>query len=150
MKRIVFFLPLLLLFSSCDKLTDVSNEATTIEEFYEKDGDSQVSTIVIKNSSGANEYKIFYPSNLADNTPLITWGNGSNVGPDEQEPILNHMATWGYIVVANYNPGNLGGIEIMGAVRYMLQQDSNPNSRFTGRLMRPVLVQLEDLRVERV
>jgi hypothetical protein len=128
MKKLAFILPIFLFFSSCSD--NVPTQDTSIEKFYEKDGPNQVSTTIIKTSDGKNEYKIFYPSNLSDNTPLITWGNGSNTGPDDQELILHHMATWGYIVIDNYEPHVGNGEKIMEAVHYMLEQNSDPKSKF--------------------
>lgn len=84
-----------------------------------------------------------YPTDLgADgyDHPIVTWGNGTIDAPnpcqltEQNGGILTHLASWGFVVVCA-NTGNSGsGSEIWAAAQWMMEQDTNPSSVFSGKL----------------
>lgn len=129
MKKIYFSLFLILsVFSSCeDKF--VSSDYTKIEERYTRTGSSQVSTTIIR-QGGKNIYKIYYPSRLSGNFPLVVWGNGTGVEPDQYAKIHNHLASWGFIVIDNYDLSTLSGESIIETMNYMIAENRSSGSIF--------------------
>ena len=51
-----------------------------------------------------NKCVFFYPSNLGANGfqhAILTWGNGSFDTPQQCKYFLEHMASWGFVIVAS-------------------------------------------------
>ncbi|MEV6768213.1 hypothetical protein AB0N05_06215 [Nocardia sp. NPDC051030] len=87
-------------------------------------------------STGA-AYDIWYPANLGAGGfrhPIVTWGDGTNAHPGQYTYLLNHLASWGFVVIATENAQTGSGVDIAGAVDYLLQRAEDPASPFHGTL----------------
>lgn len=83
----------------------------------------------------AGGYTLFTPADLTTDgvdNPILVWGNGTGATPDDYVDTLSHLASWGFVVVAT----NSGGFhdQMRAAGEYIVAQDRNPSSRFSGQL----------------
>jgi hypothetical protein len=82
-------------------------------------------------------YEVFYPSAIASTpgrAPLLTWGNGTDATPDEYRVLLDHLASWGFVVVASTSPNTGTGTEMLAGEDYLVASDADPTSPFYRRL----------------
>ncbi len=92
-------------------------------------------TVIIK--GGSPEYELFYPRHyhaLGFQSPIITWGNGTNAVPDMYSTLLSHFASYGFTVIATTLTNTGSGREIDAAARYLVAMDSTHGSVFNGHL----------------
>ncbi|NUR87345.1 MAG: alpha/beta hydrolase [Nonomuraea sp.] len=104
---------------------------TTIEATYQATGSWQVAT---GTSAG---YRLYYPANLGAGGvthPIVTWGNGSWATPDNYPGLLNHLASWGFAVVASTDTTTGTGAEILAAAQHLAGLNTDPSSIFSGKL----------------
>ncbi|MBI5062056.1 MAG: hypothetical protein HZB87_00875, partial [Desulfatitalea sp.] len=52
-------------------------------------------------STSVTGYRIFYPRQMDGGHPIITWGNGTGAPTMTYTALLNHLASWGFVVVAS-------------------------------------------------
>jgi hypothetical protein len=87
--------------------------------------------------SAGNAYTTFYPSDysaLGFKSPIITWGNGTGSTPAKYTDFFNHLASYGFTVIA-YNATNTGsGVEIDDGAHWLVSQNSTSGSVFFGNL----------------
>lgn len=79
-------------------------------------------------STGA-AYDIWYPTNLGAGGfrhPIITWGDGTNAVPSQYAYLLEHLASWGFVVIATENKQTGSGVDIAGAVDFLLDRAADP------------------------
>ncbi len=78
-------------------------------------------------------HKVWYPSEMKTGTakyPLIVMSNGTGTTYDKYEPVLEHLASWGFIVIAN-NEGSSGtGAASEKSLNYILALNDNAQSEF--------------------
>jgi pimeloyl-ACP methyl ester carboxylesterase len=82
-------------------------------------------------------YDMYYPSDYAQLgflSPIITWGNGTDATPGDYTTLLDHLASWGFTVIATVLANTGSGNEITAAAEYLVIQDSTPGSPFDGDL----------------
>lgn len=87
-------------------------------------------------STGA-PFDVWYPANLGAGGmrhPIITWGNGTNAVPSQYAHLLEHLASWGFVVVATANRNTGTGADITGAARHLIDAAADPSSVFHDRL----------------
>lgn len=131
MKKILIALFVLIIMSSCEKeqITH-SSDLTKLEEKYTEQGPNSVSSTVIKNSNNKNMYKIFYPDQLSVKAPVISWGNGTGQDADVYTGIMKHLASWGFIVIDNYDTDTAPGGTILASAKYLIDENKNTSSIF--------------------
>ncbi len=87
--------------------------------------------------SSGNKFDVYYPTNLGANGfmhPIITWGNGTSAKPSQYAYFLNHLASWGFVVVATEDENAGVGQTILDAANFMIAQNSTPSSIFYNKL----------------
>lgn len=62
---------------------------------YEEDGG--LSTV---SESAGSDCTVFRPADLTGNHAVILWGNGTGASPNSYRGLLDHWASWGFVVVA--------------------------------------------------
>jgi len=132
MKNLAIAVLAFFVMTSCEKEdpTTITSDLTKLEQAFTETGQNAVGTTVIRNSSGRARFKIYYPANLSQGTPVITWGNGTNTQPEDYTNIHSHLASWGFIVIDNYERGTVKGDSILEAAKFMVRQNTNSNSIF--------------------
>jgi hypothetical protein len=111
--------------------------ANAIESIYKATGSFAVSTANVTNASGTVIYTLYYPTNLGAGGvkhSIISWGNGTNASPSNYWGVLNHLASWGFVIVASTDPTTGTGAEMLAAANYMVQQNDNSASIFYQKL----------------
>jgi pimeloyl-ACP methyl ester carboxylesterase len=81
-------------------------------------------------SQSATGFRIYYPRNMVGNHPIITWGNGTGTPTMVYAPFLNHLASWGFVVVASNSVMTQSGRQMIAGVDYLIQQNNRPGSNF--------------------
>lgn len=82
-------------------------------------------------------YRLFYPTDIAtveEQHPVVTFGNGSYATYEEYEALLQHLASWGFVVVVADSSVTGDGTEILGAAQYVVDQNTNAESIFHQRV----------------
>src|SRR5882757_7014507 len=110
----------------------VATAANTIESTYAATGSFSVSTANVTDASGTVIYNLYYPTNLSTGGlhPIITWGNGTNALPSNYYGLLNHLATWGFVVGASPNLPRGTGREIRLPPNSLVHKKNTPGSIF--------------------
>ncbi len=109
--------------------------ASTIEATYATLGPWAVSTGSA--TAGAETYSLFYPTDLGAGGfkhPILTWGNGTGATPSQYADTLDHLASWGFVVIAS-DSGSVGlGTEMLDGAEYMVAENADPASVFYQKL----------------
>lgn len=79
-------------------------------------------------------YSIYYPANMTGDHPIITWGNGTGAMTASYAGLLDHLASWGFVVIASSSTMTGTGDEMVGGIDYLIEADSDPDSEFHGML----------------
>lgn len=78
-----------------------------IEQYYRLPGTYPVKSCIISKNNpnyGKYKYKVWYPAVMEDRTrtwPLVIMLNGTGGSCDNDEPLYEHLASWGFLVVGN-------------------------------------------------
>lgn len=128
-----FFLSLLLvialLFTGCENNDDTDGPTLSIENTYARTGPQRSATT---NGEGCT---IYYPRELESGSyPIIIWGNGTGTPTIAYTPLLTHLASWGFVVVACNNVTNYSGDIQIKAIDYIIEQNETSDSIFYGKL----------------
>lgn len=110
-----------------------------IESKYYAHGPWSVSNIRTTNvcDSSGNRCRIYYPTNLGANGfshPILTWGNGTLGKPENYTYLLNHLVSWGFVVVVTEDQNTGSGQTILAAANHMIAANSDPQSLFFNKL----------------
>ena len=84
-----------------------------------------------------NKFDVFYPTNLGANGfmhPILTWGNGTFGQASGAAYFLNHLASWGFVVIATEDEFTGPGQTILDAANFMVGQNSDSASIFFHKL----------------
>ena len=106
-----------------------------------------VPTALVNEENGNMTYwsdcKIWYPKDIAVSTktyPVIAYSNGSGCDYDTVDEkvdvigMLEHFASWGFIVVANDQMNDGQGTAIMGSIDYILSENKREGSIFYNKI----------------
>ena len=80
-------------------------------------------------------YELYYPTEMADGEhPIITWGNGTFAIPVVYEGLLDHFASYGFVVIASTSTMTGSGEEMLGGVDWLADENSRAGSIFFNKL----------------
>ena len=80
-------------------------------------------------------YELYYPSEMAAGAhPIITWGNGTFAIPIVYQGLLDHFASYGFVVIASTSPMTGSGEEMLGGVDWLVDENSRAGSIFFNKL----------------
>jgi predicted dienelactone hydrolase len=85
-------------------------------------------------SKSVTGFKIFYPKRMEGDHPIITWGNGTGAMTTTYRAFLNHLASWGFVVIASNNTMNQNGNRMVAGIDYLIRQNNSVGSEFYGKL----------------
>lgn len=107
-----------------------------IENTYKAQGPWAVSTGTANDGQG-NAFHLWYPTNLGAGGylhPILTWGNGTGASPTQYADTLDHLASWGFVIIAS-DSGSVGeGYEMLAGANYMIAKNSDSGSIFYQKL----------------
>ncbi|BBI34806.1 poly(ethylene terephthalate) hydrolase family protein [Cohnella abietis] len=106
-----------------------------LERKYGEPGPYRSASFVISDETGGPLYKLIYPDNRSEASPVVVLGNGTNAQPEHYEGLLEHLATWGFTVVTNYCLNTGTGKEIAETVKFVLEENKKEKSPLYGKLL---------------
>lgn len=83
-----------------------------IEAKYLENGTHKVSSIKISAMHDFKKYEIFYPSDIADGNkkyPVVIFSNGTGIKASKYTAVLEHLASWGFIVLGTEEENSWNG-----------------------------------------
>jgi hypothetical protein len=108
----------------------------SVEGTYTAQGAWAVSTGTANDGLG-NAFHLWYPTNLGAGGylhPILTWGNGTGATPSQYADTLDHLASWGFVIIAS-DSGSVGeGYEMLAGAQYMVAKNSDSGSIFYNKL----------------
>lgn len=113
-----------------------SAKGTALEDYYYQNGEYPVVSEEFESGETSfGHYKVFYPSELdtsGKTYPVVIYSNGtgSNYKEAFQKKLLEYIASWGYIVVANDDPASGMGYSASKSLDFILKQSKTPSSTF--------------------
>lgn len=123
-----------LLFTACEPVDGdqpITSTKNGIESKYARTGPDRTTTTI---GTGVT---IYYPRGLEEGDyPVIVWGNGTGTPTMAYGPLLSHLASWGFIVVASNNSYDFtgSGTSLIKAIDYIIEQNKTPDSIFYGKV----------------
>lgn len=114
-----------------NKYTETEGE---IEKTYSALGDFEVSY----KEYGADDdvigkYAIWYPDELEsrDNKyPVVIFANGTGSTSATYKPFLEHLSSWGFVVVGNDNKDTRTGASLEKTIKFLIEENGNKESVF--------------------
>lgn len=91
--------------------------------------------MTVRNTGPNNGYTLYRPSELAPNgvlNPIVSWGNGSTTTPS-QYPMLPHLATHGFVVIASNNTQVTGEL-LKAGIDWVVAQNEESSSALYHKL----------------
>jgi Chlorophyllase enzyme len=81
-------------------------------------------------------YDIFRPTMLGDGRkhPIVSWANGTQYNVDKYMLLLEHWASYGFVVIAGQTQSTAGGATIKAAIDWLIAQNADSTSPFFGAL----------------
>ena len=79
------------------------------------------------------EFVAYYPAELessGEQWPAVAFVNGTGVYASKYPALFRHLASWGFIVLGNEDPGTFSGDSADATLAWLLEQNENPNSVF--------------------
>lgn len=79
------------------------------------------------------QYKIWYPTEITNSSstyPLVVMANGTGVKASRYEPIFDHLASWGFIVIGNEDENSWDGCSSSESLDFMLKCNEDSTSIF--------------------
>ncbi|WP_231852540.1 alpha/beta hydrolase family protein [Streptococcus sp. DD13] len=120
-----------------ENFRDTIQTGATMEERYLQKGSYKVNQFK-KNTTGPNEfYTIFYPEVLQQSSqkwPLLFVVNGTGNKASYYESLLEHYASWGFIVVGTEDPTTGTGESTRQAYHDLTKENQAINSLFYQKL----------------
>ncbi len=104
-----------------------------IETKYMAMGEHNVSTLKVNRDDSLKKILIFYPTDLKDSNqtyPVVVYSNGTGQKGSQYKNLYKHLASWGFIVLANDNPESYSGLPADKTLSYILEENENEKSIF--------------------
>jgi len=80
-------------------------------------------------------YELDYPSYMAEGEhPIITWGNGTFAIPLIYQGLLDHFASYGFVVIASTSTMTGSGQEMLGGVDWLVDENSRAGGIFFNKI----------------
>jgi hypothetical protein len=98
-------------------------------------GPYSVATMSLQADGGS--YEVVHPADysaLGYASPIITWGNGTGNVPGDYVTLFDHLASWGFTVVASTLENTGSGVEILDGAHDLVAADEDAGNPFYGHL----------------
>ena len=83
------------------------------------------------------EFMAYYPAELEDSEeqwPAVVFVNGTGVYASKYPALFRHLASWGFIVLGNEDPGTFSGDSADATLAWLLEENEDPDSLFYQRV----------------
>jgi pimeloyl-ACP methyl ester carboxylesterase len=108
-----------------------------VESAFTPPGPYATTTSTVTDGAGNAIYDIYYPADYAAlgfQSPIVTWGNGTDDIPSQYTTLLGHLASYGFSVIGTTSRTTKSGVEIGDAADYLVAQAGTAGSVFYGNL----------------
>ena len=103
----------------------------SIEANYLACGTYEVAHITESAEEPINKYVIYYPKELDnDKYPVVMVVNGTGVFANKEKSLFEHLASWGFVVIGNYDGSTWSGNSANMTLDYLLDLNTDKNSIF--------------------
>lgn len=106
--------------------TDQVKTGGGIEAKYLSMGTYDVSYLEKTALQDFKKYEIYYPTDIAKSTdkyPVVIFSNGTGIKASRYTPILKHLASWGFIVMATEEEYAWNGFSSEMCIRFLMMLD---------------------------
>lgn len=108
-----------------------------LEKKYIQNGKYEISVKKVKTDKPIKKYTIYYPTEMEIENkkyPMVLLVNGTGGKASKYEPLLEQLATWGFIVVGTQDKGTGTGETTIKSLNYMLSENENKDSIFYNKI----------------
>ena len=119
------------------KYTDTVKTGGSVEARYLKTGSLKVKRKKIPAPEPLKTFEIYYPLEMRSGNgkyPVVLFLNGTGIPASKYKALFRHLASWGFIVAGNEDPGTGTGASADLTLQYLLQQNADPDSVFFEKL----------------
>ena len=129
-----------------DNFRDYIHNEDGLEDKFSKKGNMEIGTYEFLCDPNLEKclktnilnYIIYYPLELINNNdkkyPLIVFSNALNFGYFYITPLLEHLASWGFVVIANDEGESFLSIGVRESLKYMISFNNDINSIFYNKI----------------
>lgn len=80
-------------------------------------------------------YELYYPTAMLEGEhPILTWGNGTFAIPIVYQGLLDHFASYGFVVIASTSTMTGSGEEMLAGVDWLVDENSRAGSIFFNKI----------------
>ena len=104
-----------------------------IESKYLATGSFKTRSLSVAAPGLLETFRIFYPAELTTSDrkyPVVVFANASGVVASQYVAVLRHLASWGFVAIANDLPGSSLGTPTNQTLDYLLERAKDPESIF--------------------
>jgi len=117
--------------------TEKTETGGPVEEKYLQMGEHRVSFLSVRREDSLKKILVFYPSDLKETEqkyPVVVYSNGTGQKGSQYKNLYRHLASWGFIVLANDGPESYSGLPAEKTMAYILAENENESSLFYHRI----------------
>lgn len=108
-----------------------------LEEHYLMMGNYEIQYSEQAADEPIRKYEIYYPAELETKNaryPAVVFVNGSGVPGSRYKALFRHLASWGFIVIGNEDPGTGTGISADQTLSHLLTLNEESGGIFYGKI----------------
>ena len=108
-----------------------------LEAKYLAMGPYKVEQVTAEAPEDWKEFVAYYPADLegsGEQWPAVVFVNGTGVYASKYPALFRHLASWGFIVLGNEDPGTFSGDSADATLAWLLEEKDNPDSVFYQRV----------------
>ena len=113
--------------------TETVETGGALEAKYLAMGPYEVKHVKAEAPEDWKEFVAYYPAQLEDSGdqwPAVVFVNGTGVYAAKYPALFRHLASWGFIVLGNEDPGTFSGDSTDATLAWLLEQNGDPDSVF--------------------
>ena len=113
--------------------TETVETGGALEAKYLAMGPYEVKQVKAEAPEDWKEFVAYYPAQLEDSGdqwPAVVFVNGTEVYAAKYPALFRHLASWGFIVLGNEDPGTFSGDSTDATLAWLLEQNGDPDSVF--------------------
>ncbi len=113
--------------------TKTTETGGDIEAKYMANGEHKVSSYTVKRDDSLKKIMVFYPADMKDSSekyPVIVYSNGTGQKGSQYKNLYKHLASWGFIVLANDDPESYSGLPSEKTLAFILEENERNDSIF--------------------
>ena len=113
--------------------TETVETGGALEAKYLAMGPYEVKQVKAEAPEDWKEFVAYYPAQLEDSGdqwPAVVFVNGTGVYAAKYPALFRYLASWGFIVLGNEDPGTFSGDSTDATLAWLLEQNGDPDSVF--------------------